>query len=211
MKQLLKADSVISRDFVYLAPKIHKEYDAKSLYESKTELENRIHIRNLLVMIFIVISLALLALYVIRYRREIHIQTQYKSLENKYLEALNNLENNNSLAEKEMSLFNSGESENQRRLGISKEIELEILKKLEAFENSKGFTKKGVNLNLLASKFETNAHYLSWVINENKKMNFNRYLIELRINYITNLLFSDKKYLNYTVDALAEECGIASR
>ena len=211
MKQLLKADSVISKDFVYLAPKIHKEYDAKSLYESKTELENRIHIRNLLVMIFIVISLALLALYVIRYRREIHIQTQYKSLEKKYLEALNNLENNNSLAEKEMPIFNSGESENQRRLGISKEIELEILKKLEAFEKSKGFTKKGVNLNLLASKFETNAHYLSWVINENKKMNFNRYLIELRINYITNLLFSDKKYLNYTVDALAEECGIASR
>ena len=57
MKQLLKADSVISKDFVYLAPKIHKEYDAKSLYESKTELEERIHIRNLLVMIFIVISL----------------------------------------------------------------------------------------------------------------------------------------------------------
>ena len=70
MKQLLKADSVISKDFVYLAPKIHKEYDAKSLYESKTELEERIHIRNLLVMIFIVISLVLFILYLLRYRRE---------------------------------------------------------------------------------------------------------------------------------------------
>ena len=210
MKQLLKADSVISKDFVYLAPKIHKEYDAKSLYESKTELEERIHIRNLLVMIFIVISLVLFILYLLRYRRENRINAQYKFLEKKYLEALNNLETS-STSEKETILPKTSELENQRKLGLSKEIELEILKKLEAFENSKGFTKKGINLNLLASKFETNAHYLSWVINENKKMNFNRYLIELRINYITNLLFSDKKYLNYTVDALAEECGIASR
>lgn len=210
MKQLIKADSVMSRDFIYLAPKIHKEYDAKFLYDSKTELERRIHIRNILVIIFIVISLVLFILYLLKYRRENRINAQYKFLEKKYLEALNNLEIS-STSVKETILPKTSELENQRKLGLSKEIELEILKKLEAFEKTKGFTKKGINLNLLASKFETNSHYLSWVINENKKVNFNRYLIELRINYITNLLFSDKKYLNYTVDALAEECGIASR
>lgn len=42
-------------------------------------------------------------------------------------------------------------------------------------------------------------------------MNFNKYMAELRINYITNLLNTNTKYLNYTIEALAEECGIAAR
>jgi len=48
-------------------------------------------------------------------------------------------------------------------------------------------------------------------INENKGMNFNKYMAELRINYITTLLNTNNKYLNYTIEALAEECGIAAR
>ncbi|MFN3773472.1 helix-turn-helix domain-containing protein [Cloacibacterium normanense] len=208
MKQLIKADRIINKDFIYLAPKIYKEYDAKSLYESKTELESRIHKRNILVFTFISVSLTLLVLYIIRYRRDSLIQAQYKSLEKKYLEALNSA----SLAEKEMTMFSHmGEVERHRKLGISKEIETEILKKLKEFEINKGFTQKGLTQKILASKLDTNTYYLSLVINENKKMNFNKYLSELRIQHITNLLFTDKKYLNYTVEALAEECGISSR
>ena len=36
-------------------------------------------------------------------------------------------------------------------------------------------------------------------------------MAELRINYITNLLNTNSKYLNYTIEALADECGIAAR
>lgn len=42
-------------------------------------------------------------------------------------------------------------------------------------------------------------------------MNFSRYLGILRINYITQLMYENEKYLNYTIQGLSDECGIASR
>ncbi len=65
--------------------------------------------------------------------------------------------------------------------------------------------------NTLASQLKTNTYYLSTFINENKGMNFNQYIAELRINYITKLLYTQKKFLNYTTVSLARECGIATR
>jgi hypothetical protein len=35
MNQLLKSDSIIGKDFIYLSTKIHKDYDTKALYEEK--------------------------------------------------------------------------------------------------------------------------------------------------------------------------------
>ena len=68
-----------------------------------------------------------------------------------------------------------------------------------------------MTLNKLASIFETNSTYLSQFINETKSMNFSRYLGILRINYITQLMYENEKYLNYTIQSLSDECGIASR
>lgn len=36
-------------------------------------------------------------------------------------------------------------------------------------------------------------------------------MADLRINYITRLLTTNQRYLHYTTDASAEECGIAAR
>ena len=33
----------------------------------------------------------------------------------------------------------------------------------------------------------------------------------MRINYITQKLYNDREYLKYTVETLAEKCGMASR
>lgn len=82
---------------------------------------------------------------------------------------------------------------------------------METFEQNNGFIEKGLTLNILAKKLETNSTYLSQVINEKRNQNFTRYLNELRINYITKLIYHNKKYLNYTIEALADECGIAYR
>ncbi|WPC12002.1 AraC family transcriptional regulator [Riemerella anatipestifer] len=68
-----------------------------------------------------------------------------------------------------------------------------------------------MTLSKLSKKFNTNSKYLSQVISETRHTNFNRYISELRINYITHLLFNDKRYLNYTIESLAEKCGIQSR
>ncbi len=86
-----------------------------------------------------------------------------------------------------------------------------MLTKLKKFEEKKQFTQKGLTIQKLAVQLETNSNYLSQVINDEKGMNFNKYLGDLRIRYITQLLFEKNIYLNYTIDTLAKECGIASR
>lgn len=93
---------------------------------------------------------------------------------------------------------------------IYSETEQKLLKKLEAFEASDKFLKHDISLNLLASQFKTNATYLSQIINKSKIQNFNNYINSLRIHYITNKLYNEKKYREYKISYLAEECGYAS-
>jgi AraC-like DNA-binding protein len=57
----------------------------------------------------------------------------------------------------------------------------------------------------------TNRNLLSYVLNDHLKTNFTMYLKQLRIGYITTMLIENSRYLNYTVDTLAEACGMANR
>lgn len=93
---------------------------------------------------------------------------------------------------------------------ILKESELQILQALEKFEASAKFTNKDMSLGLLAAQLNTNTKYLSEIINRQKNKNFNAYINELRINYITEKLRKDPQYLNFKVSYLAEECGFSS-
>jgi AraC-like DNA-binding protein len=93
---------------------------------------------------------------------------------------------------------------------ILKESELQILQGLEKFEASAKFTNKDMSLGLLAAQLNTNTKYLSEIINRQKNKNFNGYINELRINYITEKLSTNPQYLNYKVSYLAEECGFSS-
>lgn len=97
-----------------------------------------------------------------------------------------------------------------KTVSILKESEDLLLQGLEKFEASKRFTNKDMSLGKLAAQLGTNTKYLSEVINRNKEKNFNSYINELRINYITNKIKSDSNYLNYKVSYLAEECGFSS-
>jgi AraC-like DNA-binding protein len=97
-----------------------------------------------------------------------------------------------------------------KRMNIPKETEEALIKKLNQFENSKQFTKQDMSLALLASQFETNTKYLSEIINTYKNKNFNSYINELRINYITDRLKNNKTYLQYKISYLAEESGFSS-
>ncbi|MDQ1857765.1 AraC family transcriptional regulator [Chryseobacterium sp. WLY505] len=63
----------------------------------------------------------------------------------------------------------------------------------------------------MAVSFGVSEENLSAVLNEHKKVNFNRYLNELRIGYIMDKIASDPKYQKYSSTALARECGINTR
>ncbi len=205
--QLLKADSIISRDFAYLSPKVHREYDTNSLLEEKGRLEKVNIWGGVFLSALAIIATVLFAILKRRHRNQKDILAKYRVLEEK-------LRTHNYVPKPETPVAvtaNTEDSSDERRTPITKAIKLDLLTKLKKFEEKKQFTQKGLTIQKLAVQLETNSNYLSQVINDEKGMNFNKYLGDLRIRYITQLLFEKNIYLNYTIDTLAKECGIASR
>ncbi|WP_347220080.1 helix-turn-helix domain-containing protein [Chryseobacterium sp.] len=124
----------------------------------------------------------------------------------KYNEMIDALKNQSK--EQEESL--EKKDKESKKITILSETEKKLLKKLEAFENSEKFLKKDTTLTSLSNQLNTNPRYLSEIINSQKYQNFNNYINALRINYITYKLYNEKKYREYKISYLAEECGYAS-
>lgn len=200
-KQLLNADNIINRDYQYLSNKIHKEYDTKSLLDRQNQLENKNSIGLLFLIIAFFIILMLIILVIHRKRKE-------KAILNKYLELETRIISQEKSQGKEVL---SSYSIKENKIDIPEVTINDIMKKLNNFEQKTGFLKKGLTQQELAKNFNTNTTYLSFVINEFKAKNFNTYLNELRIHYITHKLYHNPDFLKYTIEGLTKECGITSR
>ncbi len=198
-KKLLKADSILSKDFKYLSAKIHKDYDRQILEESKKKLEasNKWGLGTIIILISILAIVALLAWKY--YKNAQQIKIRYHEIETK-------LQQHN-----ELTLLSYENISTYGKSILSNDIFIDLQNKIKEFENSKEFNQKGLSLALLAEKLNTNTSYLSQFINDTKEMNFNKYLSTLRINYITKLIYDDPKYLRLKIQGLANECGISSR
>nr|WP_315034197.1 helix-turn-helix domain-containing protein [uncultured Chryseobacterium sp.] len=199
-KQLLKADSIISKDFYYLSQKIHKEYDTQTLMREKERLGEKSFWKTFVIYGLIFLTAMLGIILIFRYKREKEIKKKYKILEEKIIK-----EQNIIIPDITESITATNKS------GLDKKLVENILLKLKDFEEKKGFIEPGLTIIKLAQKFETNSNYLSQIINDYKGINFNRYLGELRIAYITNKLYIDKTFISYKIETLAKKCGIASR
>ena len=201
--QLLKADSIMSKDFIYLSPKMHKDYDTNTLLEEKDKLQKINYLGTIIIIVLIVWAVGLVALLTRRHKKAKEIQQKYVLVEEKFAATQS--------VEKEKEEITAIPIIEEKKSGLNDNKVEELLQKLKIFEEITEFTQKGLTISKLAAQLGTNSNYLSQVINEYKKVNFNKYLSELRINYITNLLFEDKRYLKYNIETLARECGIASR
>lgn len=93
---------------------------------------------------------------------------------------------------------------------LPKNIELEILQKLDKFEKSTKFTNPKLSVASLAVMFKTNPTYLSETIRKYKQKNFNNYINELRIHYICGKIKAHPEFLNYKISYLAEVAGFSS-
>lgn len=102
------------------------------------------------------------------------------------------------------------EANGKKNTVLSPEKTVELLDKLNDFENSKLFLSKQISLPFLAAELDTNIKYLSEVIKHSKGKKFNAYINDLKIQYIINLLKTDSSYLNYKVSYLAEISGFSS-
>lgn len=195
--QLLKADQILSTDFKYLSGKIHKEYDTQELLESKRRLEDSAPYFYLIIGGLFSASVGQ-ALYLYRNKRS------EKLLFQNYQVLLERAES----AQQEIRESSVAIKRNHK---ISDKSLINLLQKLETFEKSRLFLEKGLTRNALSHALETNESYLSKVINKYKGNNFNGYLSQLRIQYITRMLQENSKYRNYSLEALAEECGFSDR
>jgi YesN/AraC family two-component response regulator len=199
--QLIKADSVLNKDFRYLTSKIHKEYDTPMLLETKLCLEKKISQGKKYTVLIIAFCIFILLFIIIRYKKKQDLLIKnYNALEQKIL--------NKDVETSNDDLPKVNKSTNPY---IPPNTIDDILKKLEKFEQNNGYVVKGLTSGILAKQFETNSKYLTVVIKQYKGMNFPDYLTRLRITNITEKLYNDKKYLSYTLETLAEECGIVSR
>ncbi len=198
--QLLKVDSVLFKDFNYLLRKMSKEYDTRLLKQDKKRLEKKSANDNLAKWGLSTVAVSFAATMLFYKRREKRIRRKYSVLEQKII-----ARDNADLA------IITHEKQEDNKLEIDPKIVEEILQKLKDFENKDGFRENGLTQHKLADRFDTNHYYLSQIVNEYKGMNFTKYLIELRIRYITDKLYNDPEYRKYKIETLAEECGMASR
>ncbi|OPC69923.1 hypothetical protein BAZ12_08865 [Elizabethkingia miricola] len=198
--QLIKVDSVLETDFVYLSTKVHREYDADRLLRKQNILQRNFWIKiGVYVIGLILISVGIFYMLLrIRSRRKVLGQNKILGI---------NLAGG--------TLNSSGEREFEVRTykssGISYNIVQNALHKLGEFESSREFLKKGVTLKSLAKKFGINQKYLQEIIQEHRGASFQMYLCKLRISYATEKLNTDEAYLKYTSKTIAEECGFSSR
>lgn len=197
--QLLKVDSIISTDFKYLSRRVHKEYDIQTLIDAKTDLENTNYLGKYLLAICIVIILVLCFLVFVWFRRKKEVQKRYEEL-------LLRMKTSNQTS-KESPIELSAE----RSSKLDEQLVKRLRKEISDFEKRKGFLEKGITSSKLASQFGTNTAYLSQYINEFEKSNFNTYINKLRIKHVTEKIYTDKKWRNYSVESLAEACGFSNR
>lgn len=94
---------------------------------------------------------------------------------------------------------------------ISEQAVNKILKRLNEFEKKHLYIKRDISLSYLAIYCDTNAKYLSIVINTHKKKDFYNYINEFRINYIVDKLQNDPYYQRLKIAALAQEAGFSSQ
>jgi len=90
---------------------------------------------------------------------------------------------------------------------IDNDIKNIILTKLEKLEKEKFYLDPQCNLHQLSEQLKTNPKYLSQVINQEKKSNFNNYINELRINYLLPKLLKDIDFRNSKLSYIAISLG----
>jgi len=93
---------------------------------------------------------------------------------------------------------------------ISNQTEINLLSKLNDFENEQLFLNNDISLTSLANSFNTNTKYLTELIKKYRSQNFNNYINSLRINYIIHKLYNEPRYRDYKISYLSEVSGFIS-
>ncbi|AVI52046.1 hypothetical protein C5O00_13140 [Pukyongia salina] len=192
LRKLIKTDSIAKINLRYFEPSMIRNLETpqllneKELLISALEKKNKISfILNMGVVILLILSLMSLIYYMLKRRKD-----------RKYF---------NKLIDKTSK--SKGYENNKYAYDISSDVINSILKKLENFEKEQEYLSTDISLQTMAKLFDSNANYLSRVINLKIGKNFSQYINDLRIDYAVRKISNDKKFRKYTIKAIGEECG----
>jgi AraC-like DNA-binding protein len=90
---------------------------------------------------------------------------------------------------------------------VPEAIRIDILKKLELFENSDSYMRSDLDMALLAQELGTNTTYLSIIINSYKQLSFPNYIKDLKITMAINRISETPELLKFSHQGLAEHFG----
>ncbi|TGD56761.1 helix-turn-helix domain-containing protein [Flavobacterium humi] len=206
-EQFIKADKVLDENYKYITDKISKNYDIQQVIKSKQDTisalkEEKIEFIIIVSILFSGIVTLFYLLFINKTKKNKELQKQ-KELFDSYIKEkeISNKEKDKSLKlpTRKSSLSN-----------IDENVVKHIIDSLKKFEIKKSYLNNEYTIDSLSLEFKTNSNYLSKVINETKNTNFIQYINTLRIKYVLEKLETDKKYLNYTIQALSEMCGFNS-
>lgn len=196
INQLIKIDSILVSDNIYLSKKIIKKYDLPKL---KIEKENAlkeinsqyIYYRNIIIILSILIII-LIFFFSIQYRRKLRYKKRFYEITD-----YNSIEN----SEQKTTPSNSNS------INVPESIVKEVLLHIENFENNHEFLSNQITLIFLSKKFNTNTAYLSKIVNHYKESSFSKYLSNLRIRYALEQFKTNTNYKNYSVKEVASKVG----
>lgn len=178
---------------------INRIFEYKSA-QSKEELTYLINKQKRIINLIIIISIIVLFIAVLLWFRYHSQNKQYKEVQH-YLAKLEDKSNIIEVKPKAKSKPSSK---------ISDELEMQIIKGLEYFEQTDDYLNNNVSLAYLATKLDVNTKYLSGFLNSQLNESFSNYINRLRIEYIVGKLKNDPKYLKYKISYLAEDAGYSS-
>ncbi len=190
--QLIKLDSILYTNEIYINKNIIKNYDIPKLISKKETLIEKLRVKEKKSNLFFVFLLSLIFLISFIAFYQYNKRNLYKKRFEEILaenKRIPNIENPT------------------HQLNVPKEVELDILKGLLTFEEQQQFLNNAITLNGLAKKLKTNTSYLSKVINYHKNNSFSNYVNELRINYTVEELKTNTTFQKFTIKAIAEEAG----
>lgn len=198
--QLLKADNYLNESYKYLVSKIHKEYNTNELIFEKEQIKAQFlrEKQHVYFSIGLVILLFIISFFLTL--RHFKNKRVYKQ---KYTELMLTINGDKKSKTKI-------KSEKNQILDINPETAANMLKQVEKFEQDQKFLEKDLTLSKLAVTFNSNPKYLSIIIAHYRDKSFSKYINDLKIDYLLNLLKTDKRFRNYTNAALAEEAGFSS-
>lgn len=197
-----------------ITSEINKNYDVENLLQEKFKIENeRVFERYAIIGGLGLLVSALFVMIKTKKRRQKKSSLSKIAVPKKVLEKRENTLKNDEVFE--ISLVNSStaqaieETKNEIDFALYKPINKttveQLLQHLEIFERKKGFTEHNLKLYDLAKKFNTNEKYLSKIILINKGKSFNKYVIDLRLDYYMERFKDKSTFKNIT--ELSQQSG----